>query len=186
MADQDVTLAAPITVTSRETSSGKVLWLIEDAEGRQMSCWRAEIADHLAQATAPVGVTVAVKQGDGGRTYRNIVAVPGVIERQSGGGGGNRDLLEQIVAELRAIRAAVSGSVAAAGRHEGGSTRPTPTDVPEGEGTSPPSIPSPLSPPSPSADAADACPSCGAPWGPMRTSSGKRLCEQGHVERGAR
>jgi hypothetical protein len=35
----------------------------------------------------------------------------------------------------------------------------------------------------PAAPSSSGCPTCGEPWGPRTTSSGKRLCVRGHVER---
>jgi hypothetical protein len=77
-------------------------------------------------------------------------------------------IAEQMYAWLReTVPAEVEGEGAEAGQRTGGGGRL------EGERTTAPAAPS-----------SSGCPTCGESWGPRTTSSGKRLCVRGHVERG--
>lgn len=114
-----MTLSAPITLTERTAASGGTWWSIEDAEGRSASTWSREVAEHLRQATEPVECEVDVKERDG-RRYRNIVAIPGVVQRAQRGGGGRSLLTDRQVALLAAslITRDVDAALAAAPRLE--------------------------------------------------------------------
>jgi hypothetical protein len=85
-----LTLIPPIRVTEQETRTGKRKWLIEDAEGRTLGTWEDAVSSFLASAESPVEVEVRVSEVNG-RTYRNVVSIPGRIERRARARGGMTD-----------------------------------------------------------------------------------------------
>lgn len=79
---ETVELRPPLTVVERTTASGKTFWSVEDAEGRSLTTWSAEIVSVLRGATDAIRCEIAVKELADGRRMRNIVSIPGIVERE--------------------------------------------------------------------------------------------------------
>jgi hypothetical protein len=87
-----------------QTKNGKDAWTFETNEGGRYSTFDPRIAQHLADKLDGEQVEIeftVTKKND--KTYRNIVAIPGAVDRQSysgskGGGGGMSDKQAAIIA----------------------------------------------------------------------------------------